>query len=427
MNLSKINTDRIAWIILIIMMAMQLSLMKIFAGIIPVFNVSYNTPLLCTLYLLMIVAVMVLVLIPRIVSKNGISFAIFKEYKFLSIILGILLLSIISTDIVTIIRGQLRITNIFTHNLDYFYAFLALPIVILLCEKKITLEKFADVLLILTIMSMAMRFFVVIYHMGTGIEIECISKEYAIDDWLRSGRIRVMAPSLISICVLMATYLFFETKAIAKKIFYALSVLLVFAFSAFVWQSRAGIIVMAGGVAAIILFKNKSKKLWYICWGLLALAIIAFIALGGIGKFMAMFSTDDTSLYAGENRGHLYAYQLFFGRYLQAPIFGEGLTEKLAQLFPNGRYMWMCDAGFLYSLLPMGILIGVFFIGLMIRGFYLYFVNRKENYGSLILGITLFYIVNEFVSDMFFTPLAFVVPFIICIPEYLGQLKKEKG
>lgn len=416
----NINTDKIAIIILFVMTAMQLSITKVLAPIIPIFNLSYNPPILCVLYILMIGAIMVLVVGPRIIENKRIKLDVVKEYKELIILMGILLIAIISTDIITIAKGQLRITNVLTHNLDYFYAFLALPIVIILKEGKISLEKLTDVLLSLTIVSMLIRLYAVIYYAITEVEILCLTRESTGDWWYRNGRIRVMAPCLIILCVPLSVYMFMYTKSLAKKIFYAFACFSCFFFAWYVWQSRAGLIVFMGGVAVMILFRKMSPKAFYITWGAVCVLLLLFVMFGGVGKVMASFSISDDAIYGGENRGHLYAYQLFFGRFLASP-FGEGLSETLAEWFPNGRAMWMCDAGLLYSLVPMGILIGIFLIGMFARGIKLYFKTKKLEWGCLILSITLMFAVNEFVADFFFTPLAFTVPFFWGIVEYLAR------
>lgn len=422
-KIGKIDTDKVALGILLVMTVMQLSITKLLAGIIPVFNLPYNHPAICVLYVLMIAGIIVLTVGPRIISKAGLNREFVREYKALIMMLGLLLLSILLTDVVTIVRGQLRITNIFMHNLDYFYAFLVLPITILLNEKKISFKNFANSLIILTLISMAMRLFAVIYYAKTGIEIMCLTRESTAEFWFRNGRIRVMAPCLLMMCVLLAAYMFFDVKALWKRALYLIAVFACFFFASYVWQSRAGLIVMAGGVAVICLFRPMPKKLRYIIYGACALLIIAFIALGGIGRVMALFSTDDTAIYAGENRGHLYAYQLFGGRFLRSFLLGEGLTETLAEWFPNGRAMWMCDAGLFYSLVPMGMLIGLFLLAMLVRGLYLYSKNYKNTCGSLIIAIVLTFAVNEFVADFFFTPLAFIVPFLWATCEVAGRGK----
>lgn len=432
-KIGKRDTDKVAFAILIIMTIMELSITKLLAGIIPVFNLPYNHPAICVLYVLMIAAIFVLVVGPRLIGKNGINWDFVKEYKVLIMMLGLLLVSILLTDVVTIVKGQLRIANIFIHNLDYLYAFLALPITILLNEKKVSFTRLADTVIGLTVVSMTMRLFAVIYYAITEVEILCLTRESALEQWVRNGRIRVMAPCLLIMCVLLACYSFFTTKTLWKKVMYAAATLYCFFFAFYVWQSRAGLMVMAGGVAVIVLFRPMTKKLRYILWGGCAVAVIAFMALGGLNKIMASFSIDDNAIYGGENRGHLYAYQLFGGRFLKSFVLGEGLTETLAEWFPNGRAMWMCDAGPFYSLVPMGMLIGIFLIAMLVRGLYLFIKNRNNVAGCLILSITLTFLVNDFVADFFFTPLAFIVPFFWGIAEAIGytymkdEIRSEVG
>lgn len=424
----NITCDRLAVWIIVVMMFMALSLTKIFAGFIPIFNYSYNPPALCGLYVVMIVAVYALVFVPRVCTNDGGLKAYLSKYRVLVCILAVLLLAIITTDIITLAKGQLRITNILTHNLDYLYAFLALPITVLLVEEKWRWDDFANAILTLSVASMVLRSFVSIYFGLTGIEITAISKESAIESWFREDRLRVTAPCFVLQIVPIAMYMFMVTKNYIKKIMYVAVIVITLVFSYYTWQSRLGILIILGGAFAMIMFWNTSKKITYIKWGLVAAAIIVFIAAGGIGILTRLLSpTDGVTAYSAENRGHYMAYSLFIGMFLKEP-FGSGLTEDLAVWYPNGRALWMCDAGIMYSLVPMGVLILVFFLIIFARGIYVYIKKRKvSDIATLALSLTLILVAMECSMDCFFTPIAFMVGFMLAIIEYAALRNDEPG
>ena len=451
MKFLRKNHDNAAIAIIIFMLVFQNSLHKLLAGVIPAFNVSYNPPWLCVLYVLCIAAVYVLVVVYRIAGVETFArtenaedakskseeFAksekpcalslragtkkIFAKYRLLLIELGILLLAIISVDVVTLVKGQLRITNIFTHNLDYFYAFLALPIAILLSVNKWKFDNMVRVIIALTLASVAMRFAVSEYFARTGIEIICISRESSIEDWLRNGRLRMVAPCLLMLLMPLTAYMAVKAKKLAERIFYAVSFFVGLWYVYYVWQSRACIIYIVAAIGTLIMFWPSARKITCTKWVVLALAIIAFLAFGGFNMLINQFSVDESSQYYMENKGHYFVYRTFFAKYLESPIFGDGLTETLAQWFPNGRALWLSDGGFLYSIVPMGILMIVFFLFVLIRGIAIYVKGCRSNEGAvLVLAMTALVYSCGVSIDCFMTGIAFSVPFYLGIVEYIS-------
>lgn len=436
-------TDKAAIGLIIAMLVMQLSLTKIFAKFIPMFNESYNTPALCVIYVLLMVAIYALVFIPRLkmapanpdsskISEGIISkiTAIVRENRFLCIELLVLLLAVISADVVTLLRAQLRFSNILTHNLDYFYAFLALPILIILKERVIDFDRLIAVILGLNILSMAMRYFVSLYATLTGIEIKIISREYALEYWIRDGRLRVMPSCFVFILAPLSIYLFTASKSLWRKILSAISLAMTVFFIFYVWQSRACTLLVVGEIAIMLLFCMMSKKTALIRWGICALGAIAFVMAGGITKLLTMFSAEDVTQYVGENKGHYYAYAAFFKQYLQSPIFGNGFTETLADWnVPDraGRAQWMCDAGIIYSLVPMGIMIVIFYVIVIVHGIKFYIKNRKtDERAVLALALVLGVLGALIWQDSFFTPYAFSVPFLLAFIEFIMFDKVQK-
>lgn len=419
------NCDRIATYIIIVMMAMQVSLFKIFAKFIPIFNYSYNTPLLCTIYVVMILAIYCFVLFTRL-KERGIS-EIIDRYSYLIIELVVMVCALIVTDLVTIVNGQLRITNILTHNLDYIYVFLALPITVLLVERSWEFEHFVDAILSVSVLSMLLKIFVMIYYGATGVEIECIALENTFEGWIRNGRLRLTPPCFIMICVPLCIYMFVYVDKLIKKIFYCLCGLICMAYVYFVWQSRIAILFIGVGIGIMVMFGNTSKKLNIVRWSVVGVGAVGFMLLGGLKQILALFSTNpETSVFFAENKGHYYAYDIFWGHFAQNFLTGCGLNETLSLGVYTilDKRQWLCDAGILYSLEPMGILIGVFYLLMFARGVYVYMQNRKEkNLAIIALALTVTIMVCEISMDCFFTPTAFAVPFYIAIVEVIKDKK----
>lgn len=439
------NADRIAISLVIVMMAMQVSLFKIFAGFIPIFNYAYNTPLLCAIYVVMMAAIYVLVFVPRIMVCNmpltiderttgklatflkrvGLTVReVWNEYYYLVLELIILLFAIIITDVVTIVNGQLRITNILTHNLDYFYVFLALPITILVVENKWKFCDFVEAILVLSIASMILRIFVVSYAKNTGIVIDCIALESAFEGWERNGRIRVSPPCFLMLCAPLAMYMLFTTKMFAKKVWYGFVIIMTFIYVYGIWQSRVAIVFVLGGIGTMIMFGATSRIFNIARWSVVAAGCVGFVMVGGLQKIATMFSIDpNVATLSGENRGHYYAYSIFGAHFRQNLLFGAGLTENLTiQNYGEDRYQWLIDAGVLYSLEPMGILMAIFFILMFGRGIYVYLSNRKFSYIAILpLALTAVLLLSEVSMDAFATVRAFAVPFYIVIVEYCAR------
>lgn len=413
------NHDNLAIILMIVMMVFQNSLFKLLAGIIPAFDVSYNPPWLCALYVLIIVAVYGLVLVPRVVGKTGIR-GICSQYKGLICELAILLLAIVSVDAVTLIRGQLRITNIFTHNLDYFYAFLALPIVILLAEGEWKIESMVRTMVILTVVSGIMRFAVSYYFGVTGIEIQCISRESAIEGWMRNGRLRMVAPCMSMLLMPILVYFCVKAETVLWRLFYGAGFVFNVFYVYYVWQSRACIIYTLASLGVMLMFWPMSKKLTRIKWGAAGLCVIGFFMFGGMQILIDQFSTDESSKYFMENRGHYNVYKCFIEKYLRSPIFGDGLTETLAEWFGD-RALWLTDGGLLYSIVPMGILMIVFFVFVLCRGISIYVKTYRQNdMAILALAIIALVFACGVSIDFFMTGICFSVPFYLAIVEYVA-------
>lgn len=411
------NTDRrdkMAVVIIIVMMVFQTSLHKLLAGIIPAFNLSYNPPWLCIMYVMAMGAVFVLVLFPR--RANTVKWL--SEHKYLVAELAVLLLAIISVDIVTLVRGQLRLSNIITHNLDYFYAFLVIPVLILIEEKRWLFKQMLDTMMAITLASGIMRMLASLYWNKTGIEILCITRESAFEGWIRNDRLRVTAPCFLMLCIPIAAFFFFKTKSLAYKIFYAIVEVFALFYCFYIWQSRAAVLYGAVCIASMILFIPADAKKMRLRIELCILAAELVLALGGLKIVMGMFSAEESSKYFMENKGHFNVYECFLGKYLEHPILGDGLTETLAEWFPNGRALWLCDGGLLYSIVPMGILMIVFFIMMFSRGIFVYFKYlRVSEYALLALACTVMVLVSGISLDIFFTPTAFSAPFYLAIVE----------
>ena len=439
MNFLREKHDNLAIGIIILMMVLETSLHKLLAGIIPAFNVSYNPPWLCVLYVLLMGVVFALVIVPRLCAassedasksdksvKENVCKRWFVEHKYLLIELGVLLLAIISVDVVTLARGQLRISNIITHNLDYFYAFLVIPILILLEEKKWLLKKMADIMMLMTLVSGIMRTIVSFYWNKTGIEIMCISRESAMEGWIRNDRLRVTAPCFLMLCIPIALFFFFKTKSLAYKVFYGVVEAFCLFYCYYIWQSRAAVLYGLVCIAVMILFIPSTGKRMRLRIEISALAAELILAFGGLRIVMQQFSAEESSKYFMENKGHFNVYSCFIEKYLKSPIFGDGLTETLAEWFPNGRALWLCDGGLLYSIVPMGILMVVFFILMFGRGIYVYFKTLRTSETALLsLGCTALLLVMGISMDCFFTPTAFTMPFYLAIVEYTAKTKCE--
>lgn len=420
MNKNTDRRDNMAVGIIIAMMVFQTSLHKILAGVIPAFNLSYNPPWLCVLYVLAMGAVFVLVLYPRRTSAKDWA----AGHRFLLAQLLVLLLAIISVDIVTMVRGQLRLSNIITHNLDYFYAFLVVPILILLEEKKWIFKQMLDVIMAVTLCSGIMRMLVSLYWNNTGIEIMCITRESAFEGWIRNDRLRVTAPCFLLLCIPVAAFMFFKTKSLFYRLFYTIVEGFCLFYCYYIWQSRAAMLYGAVCIAAMILFIPADAKKMRLRIELCVLAAEIILAIGGLRIIMGLFSTEESSKYFMENKGHFNVYDCFIRKYFAHPVLGDGLTETLAEWFPNGRALWLCDGGFLYSIVPMGILMIVFFLMVFSRGIYVYFKYlRVSEYALLAFGCTVLILVTGISMDPFFTPTAFMVPFYLAIVEYSARGK----
>lgn len=475
MEFFKKNRDKEAVWLIIIMMVFQVSLHKVLAGIIPAFNVSYNPPWLCALYMLIMVAVYVLVLTPRIWNytkskgewsadsksearaegKNkwcaggkdecsadgngamedsacfGLPEAIRRiivKYKYLCIALAILLLAIISVDIVTIVRGQLRISNILTHNLDYFYAFLALPLAILLVDGSWKIESMVKIMIILTVLSGLMRFGVSLYYGFSGNEILCISRESSIEGWIRNDRLRMVAPCFTVLLMPICVYFAVKSKSLTDRLIYGVGFLFNLFYIYYVWQSRACLIYTIFAVGVIVMFWPASRKITRIKWCAALGAVILFLICGGMRIILDQFSTSETSKYFMENKGHYNVYKCFWAKYAASPIFGDGLTETLAEWFPNGRALWLSDGGFLYSIVPMGCLMIVFFVFVLVRAVLIYVKNvRISDKAVLAFGMTAMVYACGVSIDCFMTGIAFSVPFYLAIVEYVAKSEDCHG
>lgn len=307
----------------------------------------------------------------------------------------------------------------------YSYIFLAFPIYQLLSSRIWKFEKFLNLIVNVTILSIIIRTIISVTQKFTGVIIFSeIATEYAAEGWIRNGWLRVNPPAFSVIIIPILMYLYFESDEKKRKK-YLIYVAYVIFYSIVINGARSVTIYQIIELIFIILYKRKSTKKQMFLFACIATSCICFINSSVGNNFINSFLIGGD---AGSTTGRVEALAYYTSMIRQHFWTGTGFLSFAERQF-TGKVGYIVatlgDIGILYSFVQVGVTIIVFYLLYIVRSIYVgqKIKNRDKdsNLYLLVYGNMLAVILTIINIDMFFGIYLLAVPFCIAIVEYASK------
>lgn len=307
----------------------------------------------------------------------------------------------------------------------YSYIFLAFPIYQLLSSRIWKFEKFLNLIVNVTILSIIIRTIISVTQKFTGVIIFSeIATEYAAEGWIRNGWLRVNPPAFSVIIIPILMYLYFESDEKKRKK-YLIYVAYVIFYSIVINGARSVTIYQIIELIFIILYKRKSAKKQMFLFACIATSCICFINSSVGNNFINSFLIGGD---AGSTTGRVEALAYYTSMIRQHFWTGTGFLSFAERQF-TGKVGYIVatlgDIGILYSFVQVGVTIIVFYLLYIVRSIYVgqKIKNRDKdsNLYLLVYGNMLAVILTIINIDMFFGIYLLAVPFCIAIVEYASK------
>lgn len=321
------------------------------------------------------------------------------------------------------------------------YMYIALSIIVydLLKENEITLDGLVDKLILLTMMSYALRIFIAAAYDIKGIRIlNSIATEGARVDYYRNGNLRVNAPCFSSMMIPLCYYQLVKSRSTKKKMWSVLCMAFVVIYNIYVSMSRAAVIF---SVLEIIFCLFCSKKSAYkgLLLGIVGLVGVALLLSSGIVDYILDMFSITNATYGVSNNIRFLEYPYFWKMYTDHFWIGNGMfKDGDSRLYYNMNGILtggLSDCGFLRSLVFMGFPMLIFYVvwllGGLMKGLGTFKRKMDSSIRILVLGILVSSLLSALLVDSFFAPIAYAVPYALAIPEFavsycrLGYLRNK--
>lgn len=355
-----------------------------------------------------------------------------KKNSLVNSFVGALAIYIILFIIIQVIYGYDRYGKSFSDSLlklrNYTNILLLLPVIYVYNvkyrnEKKTCWEKGFNQIIIVTMSSLILRMGISLYYSLTGTVLwESIAREYAAENWVRNGILRINPTAFGIILPLMSLYMINYYKKKHRKYIYMCALVISSIFTLYISQTR--IDVMAILVSIVFFFfangKLDKKKFFYSI--LLVAAIGYMLYFTDIPKeFFNTFSTKGEYGMSTLNRINEIDY---FGQlFKEHPLLGLGPlssadTDFIGLLRGKSKIYFLEDLGILGGIFNYGILGGSISIILIGRLFYILAKLKKDKrvrankLKAFVLAYIAYLIVFSIGHDMLYIMYSWVVPFL---------------
>lgn len=324
---------------------------------------------------------------------------------------------------IDLIIGRNVYKEINAHSL-YLYSILAITIYVLLEKKEIKLRELIDMIIVLTLLSFALRTGISLIYTWTGRRVlSSIALECAAKNWIRDGVLRVNPPCFSIIMVPLCIYqIETETKK-KKKLYYLTALASTILYSAFVHRARSMTIYQLLELLFIIyiLKRNTIGKIIMFLLGCIGVGI--FVGSGTLDQLVDIFSANN-GLYSFSNSIRFSMYPYYFNMFLKHFWLGCGmLVDNELNYYSNIGIGGLGDVGILRTLVMMGSGMFAFFVVFFIRGYVTGIKTLDKTKAPadriLALGIIFSVMLTVINIDCFYPIFAYAVPFCLAIPEYI--------
>lgn len=409
----KIKVSSIYKGCIFILMALNLSLFKIFGGIIS-----------DTGFIIEITAVISIILCLIFWVKKGIK----KDFlTFMLLLMSVTLLLAIKTSI----DAGKTISNAVLYSLKYWYVFLAVPLYEMLKCNWIKFNVLLKWIVNFTMISYLLRATISVIEKFTGVLIlKNIALEYAADNWYRNGWLRIIPPAFGMIVIPIGMYFYYNSKNRMEKIRYTVVIAFSLLYSAIISGARSITLYQVIIIVFIILFKRKTAKRQLKIFLIISVMAVVLINSNFGENFLDSFLS--TGEYAGSTTGRLEALPFYFSEWMKHPITGTGFLHYEQRMY-TGKVGWtvatLGDLGVFFTIVQVGIGGMIFYIALFARGIRngnrARILSPDKNLDILAWGIVVAVLLTGINIDLFYGIYAFSAPFCMAIIEYVRAISNE--
>ncbi len=407
----RVNKGTNSIIIILLLIMHHLGYLKMLFYYLPFFEPTGTSPLQAIIIFFVMLCLIVI---------NGIQVKKRMLFEILFLITIVIIGGINGVINNGVSEGVLIITFI-----KYSYVILAIPIYVLLKNHYIDIKMMVKALVILCFGAFFFRIILSYIWTYKGVEVfSNIVYEGAGKNWVRNGIRRINPPFLSLLFVPMSIYLLTTTERIKTKVFCILCLAIDIYYTIRVHAARAVLIYHIAVVIIMFICLNKSLITR------MRNVIISFLGIVFMAN-MFFFKNLISSFSVNSSLGSSTMIRLMEVKYIvmeliKHPLLGKGMLES------NKIYLSIgvgdtSDVGFLYSIYPLGVLMGVWYILVLTKGFLVYKKKKKEekDLALLVLGMTCCILFTGFSIDCFFDIFAFAMPFYIAIVEYCDVNKPK--
>lgn len=405
----KVST-LIKWVS-IFLMVLNVSLLKVF-GILTNSTVIYEVTVACAL-----------VMICLSLYRTGI------KKNMLNLMCLIMVITLLFSFLTSMNNGK-SFTNVILYSVKYWMVLLSIPIAYILCSEKWDFKKFLKLIINLTNISYLLRAGISIIHQLTGSVIfETIAREYAAENWIRNGWLRINPPSLAIIFIPISMYLLFQTNRKSERNYYVFSIALSLFYAAVIHGARSVMLYQILEIVFILLMKKKGSKKQMILFVVLAIVSVIIMNSSIAEQFIESFGAEGE--FEGSTTGRLEAIPYYFNLFSENFWTGTGFLDYEERLF-EGSVGWtvatLGDVGFLWTLVQLGFGGLLFYIIFVIWGIKVGIKARKivSDMDILVWGIIFSIMLTGINIDLFYGIYAFAAPISLAIISYVDFGSKTK-
>ena len=273
--------------------------------------------------------------------------------------------------------------------------------------------------------SMVIRFGVSFIQKLTGVTVvPTLALEYATENWMRNGWLRINPPALSLIIVPILVYMIYENKQKRRRYFFCLGVVLF--YSMFIHGARSLILYQLIEIVFLVLYKRKSTKTQMVVFAFLAIAGMILVNSEVGNAYINSFLPGGE--FEGSTTGRLEAIGFYLASIQENFWTGTGfLSFEERQFVGEIGYVagTLEDVGVLYSVVQVGAGIIGFYLMFLFRNIYIArrikHNNEKSNSYLLVAGITLSVFLTTINIDMFYGIYVLAVPFGLAICEFVSK------
>ena len=396
----------------IFLMILNVSLFKVF-GILIESTIIYEITVVCCL-----------VMIFFVFSRFGI------EKDTLNLICIVMVLTLLLSFRTSMENGK-SFTNVVLYSVKNWMILLSIPVAYVLRSGKWNLKKFLELIINLTNASYLLRTGISVINRLTGsIIFESIAREYAAENWIRNGWLRINPPSLAIIFIPISLYLLFQAKRKRERNYYLFSIALSMFYTAAIHGARSVLLYQILEILFILIIKKKSSKKQIILFMILAILSIVVMNSSIVQLFIASFGVGGE--FEGSTAGRMEAVPYYLGLFLENFWTGTGFLHYEERLFV-GVVGWtvatLSDVGILWTLVQLGFGGLLFYVMFVIWGVLVGKKARRmtSDIDILVWGIVFSIMITGVNIDLFYGIYAFAAPISLAIISYVDYSCKNEN